>query len=155
MWGFSAKWVLKCLKGDQKLQRCHSCEKHLEFFQSDPNDFLSDAISDHGKKAGYISMTRRQSNNQWSGGISSHLIPKKIQSAKIRWKSSCLDFWGSRWHPPHWLSSKGPSNLRGCYSFSVVQLKDILREKRCGKFKKVVFFLHDNAPGHQALVTQN
>jgi len=60
-------------------------------------------------KPGYITMTRRQSNNQWSGGIAAHLVtsPQKIPSAKIRWKISRLKFLGSRQHPPHWLSSKG------------------------------------------------
>ena len=57
-------------------------------------------------------MTRRQSNNQWSGGIAAYPAPK-IPSAKIRWKSSRLDFLGSRRHPPHWLSSKGPNYQRG------------------------------------------
>jgi len=53
-------------------------------------------------KPGYITMTRRQSDNQWSGGIAAHpALPQKIPSAKIRWKSSCLNFLGSRWHPPH------------------------------------------------------
>jgi len=33
-------------------------------------------------------------------------------------------------------------------------LKDILKEKRRGKFTKGVLFLHDNAPAHQALATQ-
>jgi len=113
MWGFSTKLVPKCPNADQKLQRCHSCEKHLEFFRPDPNDFLSGAIADHGKKPSYISMTRRQSNNRWNGGISSHLAHKKNQSAKIRWKSSRLDFLRSRRHPYHWLSSEGPNNHRG------------------------------------------
>jgi len=36
----------------------------------------------------------------------------------------------------------------------MVQLKDILKEKRRGKFTKVVLFLHDNAPSHRALATQ-
>jgi len=63
---------------------------------------------------GYITMTQRQSNNQWSGSRMAHPVPpQKIQSAKIRWKSSCLDFLGSRRHPPHWLSSKGPNYQRG------------------------------------------
>ena len=59
-------------------------------------------------KPGYITMSRRQSNNQWSGGIAAHHTPK-IPSAKFRWKISRLDFLGSRRHPPHWLSSKGPN----------------------------------------------
>jgi histone-lysine N-methyltransferase SETMAR len=32
-----------------------------------------------------------------------------------------------------------------------VQLKDILKEKRSGKFTKGVLLLHDNAPAHWAL----
>ena len=40
------------------------------------------------------------------------------------------------------------------YSTLLVQLKDILKEKRRQNFTKVVLFLHDNAPAHQALATQ-
>ena len=39
--------------------------------------------------------------------------PQKIPSAKIRWKSSRLDFLGSVQHPPLWLSSKGPNHQGG------------------------------------------
>ena len=35
-----------------------------------------------------------------------------------------------------------------------MQLKDILKEKRRGKFTKAVLFLHDNAPAHRAIETQ-
>jgi len=63
-------------------------------------------------KPGYITMTRRQSNNQWSGGIAAHPA-RTFPSAKIRWKSSRLDFLGSRRHPPHWLSYKGSNYQRG------------------------------------------
>ena len=45
----SAKWVPKCLNADQKRQRCQSSEQLLQFFQRDPNDFLSGAIGDHGR----------------------------------------------------------------------------------------------------------
>ena len=41
----SVKWVLKCLNADQKHQRCHSSEQLLEFFQHDPNDFLSRLVT--------------------------------------------------------------------------------------------------------------
>jgi len=39
------------------------------------------------------------------------------------------------------------------YSSLLVQLKDILKEKRRGKFTKGVLFLHDNSPAHRALAT--
>ena len=98
-------------------------------------------------------MTRRQSNNQWSGGIVAH-PSSKYSSAKIRCKISRLDFLGSRRLPAYWLSSKGPNSQREYYSSLLVQLKDILKEKRRGKFTKVVFFFHDNVPAHRALATQ-
>ena len=41
-----------------------------------------------------------------------------------------------------------------CYSSLLVQLKDILKEKRLGKVTKVVLFLHDNALAHRTLATQ-
>jgi len=40
------------------------------------------------------------------------------------------------------------------YSFLLVQLKDILKEKRRGKVTNGVLFLHNNAPAHWALATQ-
>jgi len=56
-------------------------------------------------KPGYIIMTRRQSNNQWSGGISAHpASPQKTTSANIRWKYSSLEFLGSRRNTSHWLT---------------------------------------------------
>ena len=35
-----------------------------------------------------------------------------------------------------------------------MQLKGILKETYRGKFMKVVFFLHDNAPAHRAFATK-
>jgi len=40
------------------------------------------------------------------------------------------------------------------YSSLLVQMKGILKEKRCGKVTKGILFLHDNAPAHRALATQ-
>jgi len=49
---------------------------------------------------------------------------------------------------------KGQTISAKYYSSLLAQLKDILKEKRSGKFTKGVLFLHDNAPAHQALATQ-
>ena len=40
------------------------------------------------------------------------------------------------------------------YLSLLVQLKDILKEKRCGKIAKGVLFLHDKALAHRTLATQ-
>jgi len=49
---------------------------------------------------------------------------------------------------------KGQTINAEYYLSLLVQLKDILKEKRRGKFTKVVLFLHDNALAHRALATQ-
>jgi len=99
-------------------------------------------------------MIRRQSNNQWSGGTAAHPAPK-IPSAKIRLKISRLDFFGIKTVSSSFiifrrakLSTRSITHL--CW---LVQLKDILKEKRRGKVTKGVLFLHDNAPTHRALAT--
>ena len=49
---------------------------------------------------------------------------------------------------------KGQTINAEYYSSVLVQLKDILKEKRRGKVTKGDLFLHDNAPAQQALATQ-
>ena len=36
-----------------------------------------------------------------------------------------------------------------------MQLEDIFKGKRRGRFNKVFLYLHDNVPAHRALATQN
>ena len=90
-------------------------------------------------KPGYITMTRRQSNKQWSSSIAANPA-QKIPSAKIRWKSSRLDFLGSRRHCPHCYLPKGQTINAEYYSSLLVQLKGILKEKLCGDITKGVLF---------------
>jgi len=49
---------------------------------------------------------------------------------------------------------KGQTKNAEYYSSLLVQLKDILKEKRRGLVTKGVLFLHDSAPAHRALATQ-
>jgi hypothetical protein len=49
---------------------------------------------------------------------------------------------------------KGQTINAEYYSSLLVQLKDILKEKRRGRVTKEVLFLHDNASDHRTLVTQ-
>jgi len=49
---------------------------------------------------------------------------------------------------------KGQSISAEYYSSLLVQLKDILKDKRRGKVTKVVLFLHVSAPAHRELATQ-
>ena len=55
---------------------------------------------------------------------------------------------------PIYYLPKGQTINAAYYSSLLVQLKDILKDKRHGKFTKGVLFLHDNAPAHRTLANQ-
>jgi len=106
-------------------------------------------------KPDYTTTTRRQSNNQWSGGIASYPAPKKIRVQKSAGKVLASIFWDQdNIHLIDYLP-KGQTINAEYYSSMLVQLKDILKEKRCGKATKGVLFLHDNSLAHRPLATQN
>jgi hypothetical protein len=75
-------------------------------------------------------MTRRQSNNRWSGGIAAHPAPpKKIPSAKIRWKISRFDFLRPRRNSTHSLSYRVPNYQRGVLFISAGVIEGHFEEK--------------------------
>ena len=104
-------------------------------------------------KPGYITMTQRQSNNQWSGGIVAYPPPppppppsqKKFLVQKSTGKVLTSIFWDQDGillidYP----LPKGQTINAEYYSSLLVQLKDSLKEKRRGKVTKGVLFLHDS-----------
>jgi len=99
-------------------------------------------------------MTRRQSNNQWGGGIAAHPAPQKFRVQKSAGKVLASIFWDQDDILLIDYLPKGQTINAEYYSSLLVQLKDILEEKRRGKFTKGVLFLHDNAPAHRTLATQ-
>jgi len=99
-------------------------------------------------------MTRRQSNNQWSGGIAAHPAPKNSKCRNPLEKFSPRFFWDQDGILLIDYLPKGQTINAEYYSSLQVQLKDILKDKRRGKFTKRVLFLHENAPAHQALATK-
>jgi len=88
---FSAKWVPKCLNADQKHQRFQSSEQLLEGFG---------AIQMISCRARLVTMDETWLYHYDTETKLTPPRPQKIPSAKIRWKSSRLDFLGSRRHPP-------------------------------------------------------
>jgi len=105
-------------------------------------------------KPGYITMTRRQNNNQWSGRHSGSPRPQKFQVQKSAGKIFASIFWDQEGILLIDYLPKDQTLNAEYYSSLLVQLKDILKEKRRGNFTKGVLFLHDNAPAHRALATQ-
>jgi len=93
----SAKWVPKRLNADQKRRRCQSSEKLLEFFRRDQNYFLLRLMTMDETWLYHYDPETKQQSMEWRHSVPP--CPPKIPSAKIRWKSSRLDFLGSRRHP--------------------------------------------------------
>ena len=99
-------------------------------------------------------MTRNQSNNQWSGGIAAHPAPKNSEGKNPLENFSPRYFGIKAASSSLIIFQKDQTINAEYYSSLLVQLKGILKEKRCGKFTEGVLFLHDNAPAHRALATQ-
>jgi len=74
----------------------------------------------------YDPVEKQQSREWRHSGLP---CPKKIPSAKIRWKSSRLDFLGSRRHRPHLLYSKGTNYKRGVLLISAGVIEGHFEEK--------------------------
>jgi len=148
----TAKWVPKCLNADQKCQRCQSFEQLLEFFQRDPNDFLLQLVTmDKTWLYHYDPETKQQSMEWWHSGSAR---PKKFRVQKSNAKVLVSIFWDQDGILLIEYLPKGQTINSEYYSSLLVQMKDILKEKCCGKVIKGVLFLQDNAPAHQALATQ-
>ena len=91
-------------------------------------------------------MTRRQSNNQWSGGIAAHPAPKNSE-----YENTLEEF------SPRFVRGdqdgilligylpKGQTINAVYYSYLLLQLKDILKQKHRMKVSKGVLFFHNNA----------
>jgi len=81
-------------------------------------------------ETGYITMTRRQNNNQWMGSIADHPAPKNSK-CKNPLENFSLRFSGIKKASSSWIifqrAKLSPRNEY--YSSLLVQLKDILKEK--------------------------
>ena len=99
----------------------------------------------------YDPETKQQSMEWRHSGLTP---PKKFPSAKIRWVSSRLDFLDQDGILLINYLPKGQTINAEYYLSLLVQLKDVFKEKRRGKFTKMVLFLHDSALDHRALATQ-
>jgi len=136
-----------------KSQQCQSSEQLLEFFRRDPNDFLSRLVTMDDTWLYHYDPETKQQSTEWRHSGSPRPKKFRVQTSAGKVIALFLGGGGSRRNPPHLLSSKGPTINAGYYLYLLVQLKDILMEKRRGKVTKGVLFLH-NAPSHGALATQ-
>jgi len=89
---------------------------------------------------------------EWWHSSSPH--PEKFRVQKSAGKFLASNFWDQDGILLIDYLQKGQTTNAEYYLSLLVQLKDILKEKRHGKITKGVLFLQDNAPAHRALATQ-
>jgi len=90
-------------------------------------------------------MTRRQSNNQWSGDIAAHPVPKNSEC-----KNPLEEF------SPRFFGIKSASSSLIISQRAKISTQSIIHLCWC-KWRTAtngVLFLHDNAPAHRSLATQ-
>jgi len=123
----SAKWVPKCLNADQKRQRCQSSEKLLEFLRRDPNDFLSRLVTIDETWLCHYDQETKQRSMEWRHSSSPR--PKKFRVQKSSGKVLASIFWDQDGILVDYLPKGQTINVE-YYCSLLVQLKDILKEKR-------------------------
>jgi len=151
----SAKWVRKCLNAYQKRQRCQLSEQLLGFFL-----YARFKWFPVGRdwwpwtKPGYITMTQRQSTNQWSGGIIAHNPTPKNSECKNPLEKFSPRFFGIKTASFSLIIFQRAKPSTRCITHLCwCNWRTFLKEKRRGKFTKGVLFLYNNATAHRALAT--
>jgi len=129
----SAKWVPKCLKADQKLQRCQSSEQLLEFFfRRDRNDFLSRLLTMDENFFYHYDPETKQQSMEWRHSGSTCLAPKNSECKNQLENFSPRFFWDQEGILLIDYLSKGQTINAEYYSSVLVQLKDFLKKKLSG-----------------------
>ena len=106
-------------------------------------------------KPDYITMTRRQSNNECSGGIAAHPTPKNSECKNLLEKFLASIFLRSRRHPLYWLSSKGPNYQHEVLLISAGAIEGHFERKTPREVHYGCLVLARQCPAHRALGTQN
>ena len=124
----------------------------LEFFRRDPNVFLSRLVSMDETWLYHYDPETEQQSLEWRRSGSPQ--PKKFRVPKSTGKVLVSIFWDQGGILLIDYLPNGQTINAEYYSSLLVQLKDILKEKRSWKVTKEVLFLHDRALAHQAFATQ-
>jgi len=127
--------------------------ENLGFFRRIPKDFLSRIETMDETSLYHHDPETKQQSIEWLHSGSPR--PKKNSKYKSPLENFLpLFFWDQDSILLINYLPKCPSMNAQYYLSVLVQLKDILKEKRCGKFTKGVVFLLDNTSANRALATQ-
>jgi len=135
-----------------KTSKVPSLSNIWNFFRCDPNDFLSRLVIMDETWLYHYEPETKQQWMEWRHSGSPR--PKKFRVQKSAGNFSLRFFWDQDGILHIDYLPKGQTINAEYYSSLLVQLKDILKEKRHGKVTKGFLFLNDNALAQRALVTQ-
>jgi hypothetical protein len=114
--------------GPEIPERGQSPEKLLDFISAGAIQIISCQDWRPWKKPGYITMTRWQSNSQWSGGIKAHPAPKNFEYKNPLEIFSPRFFGNQEGIVPIDYFPKGQTINAAYYLSPLVQLKDFWRK---------------------------
>ena len=105
-------------------------------------------------KPGYITMTRRQSINQWSGGIAAHPAPK-ISVCKNSLENFSPQFFGIKTASSSLIIfQRAKLSTRSITHLCWYNWRTFWRKNAAVSSPRRVLILHDDTPAHWALATQ-
>ena len=144
----SAKWVPKYLNSDQNVNGACRLSNFWKFFGAIQMISCRARLMtmDETWLCHYDGETKQQSM-EWRHSGSTH--PKTFRLQKSAGKVLASIFWDQDGILVIDYIPKGQIINAEYYLSLLVQLKGILKEKRCGKVIKGVLFLHDIAPAHR------
>jgi len=149
----SAKWVPKCLKADQKRQRCQSSEQLLEFFRRGPNDFLSQLVTMDETWLYHYDQETKQQPMEWRHSGSP--CPKKFRVQKPAGRALASIFFWYQDGILHIIFQRAKLSTRSIIHHCWCNWRTFEgKTPAAGRSSMWSFSWHDNAPTHRALATQ-
>lgn len=146
----TARWVPRMLSADQKHVRQDICQRLLDTFRRDKENFIDRYVTmDETWVHHYDPETKIQSK-QWKHGGSPP--PRKFRAVASANKIMASVFWDAQGVLLVDYLEKGATITGSYYAQLIAKLREAIKEKRRGKLRKGVLFHQDNAPAHKSLI---
>lgn len=148
----SARWVPRMLTIDQKRNRVLICERLLDMYLANKENFLRRYVTmDESWVHHYDPETKAQSK-EWKHSDSPP--PRKFKVVPSAGKVLLSVFWDAQGIILTDYLQKGASITGAYYANLIAKLRAALKEKRRGKLRSGVLFHQDNAPSHTSCIAK-
>jgi len=146
----SCRWVPRMLTDEQKHCRSEYAAENLALLEQDPENFWRRIVTMDETWVHHFDPETKQQSMVWKH--SSSPTPKKFRVQASAGKVMASVFWDEEGILLIDYLDHG-STITGTYYANLIgRLVEAIKEKRRGKMRRGVLFLHDNAPSHKSHV---